>query len=186
MLTQNAQNKLIEQIKPQEKQKLYAIIDGASIPDLFYLIEESTTEHECLFAGELAAEVERAAPHLIELSSHSQHPLIQTWLQEGWGEHWGIMFHVPSELSFKAIRRHFRKFLRVQLPDKSHVLFRYYDPRVLRVYLPTCNQVETGTIFGPVIHYFAEAKDSSKVLRFKPGVDGAIMQQLSLSSELSS
>jgi hypothetical protein len=34
---------------------------------------------------------------------------------------------------------------------KPCLLFRYYDPRVLRVYLPSCRPSELETVFGPVV-----------------------------------
>jgi hypothetical protein len=34
--------------------------------------------------------------------------------------------------------------------------FRFYDPRVLRVYLPTCNAEELDMFFGPVRNFFME------------------------------
>jgi Domain of unknown function (DUF4123) len=181
VLSKSALVELKRLLEPPQGTKLYGIIDGASMPDFLYLAEDSELKHECLFAGELAPEVERAAPHLIELTPQAE--LTQKWWQEGWGEHWGILFHVSADESFKAVRRHFRRFLRVQLPDKSHVLFRYYDPRVFRQYLPTCNLVEANTIFGPVSRYFAEDKDPNTLLRFQPSIDGVVAQRLPLPKE---
>ncbi len=44
--------------------------------------------------------------------------------------------------------------------------FRYYDPRVLRAYLPTCNESELQTVFGPVNHYYAEGKEQNQLIEF--------------------
>lgn len=48
----------------------------------------------------------------------------------------------------------------------GHLYFRYYDPRVLRVYLPTCNAQELGFVFGPLDSFVLEGEDPSAVLRF--------------------
>ncbi len=34
--------------------------------------------------------------------------------------------------------------------QKAPLVFRYYDPRVLRVYLPTCSPAEFARFFGPI------------------------------------
>ena len=36
------------------------------------------------------------------------------------------------------------------------MIFRFYDPRVLRKFLPTCNADELQTFFGKVETFFAE------------------------------
>jgi hypothetical protein len=46
------------------------------------------------------------------------------------------------------------------------MLFRYYDPRVLRVYLPTCVTSELRTVFGPIDCFWTEAERSEKMLEF--------------------
>lgn len=151
-------------IAPPENTNLYAVIDGASIPDFFPLANESAGQYECLFAGELSPEVARAAPYLIELLPRTK--LVHKWWREGWGKHWGIMAHVANKFTFEDVRKWFRTFLRVQLADGRFVMFRYYDPRVLRQYLPTCTTEDIVKVFGPIETYFVEGKDEFEVLRF--------------------
>ena len=64
-----------------------------------------------------------------------------------------------------ALKRHLRQFLMVERGGKR-VYFRYYDPRVLRVYLPTCNAEELALLFGPVEAFLCEAKQPGTLLRF--------------------
>ena len=52
-------------------------------------------------------------------------------------------------------------------PTGKPLLFRYYDPRVLRVYLPTCNAEELKTLFGPVQAYIMEDESGAAMLRFR-------------------
>ena len=61
-------------------------------------------------------------------------------LGEPWGDAWGVW--ARSEVAFDDVRRHMRRFLRVQGEDGRRMLFRWYDPRVLRVYLPSCTDDE--------------------------------------------
>jgi len=67
------------------------------------------------------------------------------------------------------MRRHLRRFLIVRAPDGKRLYFRYYDPRVLSVYLPTCNAAELQYIFGPVRQFVCEGPDPTVLLRFDAG-----------------
>ena len=157
---------LQRQLYADERQFAYAVLDGASIPSLLDLLEEYEPEHTCLFSGNLDPEVEMTAPYLVRLQPGSEFD--RHLMEHGWGHHWGIFATVPKEQPFVAVRKHFRTFLRVRGPEGDPLLFRYYDPRVLRVYLPTCNEDETAVIFGPVTSYLLEGDDPSTVLRFSP------------------
>jgi hypothetical protein len=47
------------------------------------------------------------------------------------------------------------------------LIFRYYDPRVLRVYLPTCWPAEVSTFFGPVSAFITGGDDPGEILEFR-------------------
>lgn len=132
----------------------YTIIDGASVTDLLAQLEVYTGEYCCLFAGKLSDELAQTAPYLVQLTEDDA---FADWLiEEGWGKHWGIFALLPATQRFKDVRKHFRSFLRVRSPEQAPLLFRYYDPRVFRVYLPTCNEQEKELIFGPVSSFIME------------------------------
>jgi hypothetical protein len=59
------------------------------------------------------------------------------------------------------MRRHFRSLLTVHDETGKPMIFRFYDPRVMQNYLPTCNSGELETFFGKVDVYFAEDGDRS-------------------------
>jgi hypothetical protein len=54
----------------------------------------------------------------------------------------------------------------VRDPAGKRLMFRYYDPRVLRVYLPTCTAAELRAIFGLVERFWMEDEQSDRVLEF--------------------
>jgi len=140
----------------------YAILDGASVPDLPRILERFEVEAECLFRGELESDVALAAPYLMALQPDE--PFTEWLLQEGWGQHWGIF--AVSKIGLRELRMHLRTLLKVYGPDMKPLYFRYYDPRVLRVYLPTCNEKELQAIFGPVLRYLMEDEDPATLLKF--------------------
>jgi hypothetical protein len=59
-----------------------------------------------------------------------------------------------------------RHFLIVHTSDGKAYYFRYYDPRVLRPYLPTCTAGELTEFFGPIQTWIAEGEDPGALLRF--------------------
>ena len=59
--------------------------------------------------------------------------------------------------------------------DGKPLYFRYYDPRVLRAFLPTCNADDLKVLFGPVDDYLLESEDGADVLRFAVA-DGKLIQ----------
>lgn|SRR5262245_9844349 len=146
-----------------EDNKVFAALDGASVPDLLDRLYGLLPEFECLFRGELEPDVAEVAPYLVQLEPNSE---FTKWLvTRGWGQHWGI-FGV-STADFRSLRRHFRTLLTVYDPTGRPMLFRYYDPRVLRTYLPTCNAGELSAVFGPITGYILEDADPWTLLRFR-------------------
>jgi len=65
------------------------------------------------------------------------------------------------------VRRHLRQFLQAQLPDGRVVLFRFYDPRVWRTYLPTCEPVELQRWFTGIDEYGAEAPSGNGTIVYR-------------------
>lgn len=112
------------------------------------------------------------APYLVQLESGSE---FSNWIiEQGWGNHWGIF--ATSDADFRAMRRHFRTFLIVYDETGRPLRFRYYDPRVLRTYLPTCNAEELATVFDPVTSYLLEDADPDTMLRFQMA-SGSVKQK---------
>lgn len=142
---------------------VYAILDGASAPELPQTLARLGVEAECLFRGELEPDMAQVAPYLAVVQQ-LDHPFTDWLLQEGWGQHWGVF--AISKASLRALRMHLRTFLKVYGPDLKPLYFRYYDPRVLRVYLPSCNAEELRTVFGPVLRYLMEGDDPATLLKF--------------------
>ena len=142
---------------------LYAVLDGARSPRVYDLLRRSGAPHQPLYDGALDPALAEAAPHLVALER--EHAFTAALLGEGWGESWGSF--VASPARFPELRRHLRRFLRVRTEDGRTLLFRYYDPRVLRVYLPTCTPDELATFFGPITRFATEDDTGAAALIFE-------------------
>jgi hypothetical protein len=139
----------------------FVVLDGASVPGLLEKLAQWHPPAECLYRGEIKPEV-------------AESDFAKWVLSEGWGKHWGIFAIVEADL--RTMRQHFRRFITVHDESGKPLLFRYYDPRVLRTFLPTCNAKELAEIFGPVVCYVAEGEEPDTALRFEVR-GGKLVQQ---------
>jgi hypothetical protein len=147
----------------EEDMNLFCVLDGASIPDLLDRLYNCELEYECLYRGELQPDMAEVAPYLVLLEEDSD---MTRWvIEKGWGHHWGVF--ARSSEGLRSLRRHFRRFLTVHDSNAKPLYFRYYDPRVLRVYLPTCNPGELAELFGPIDRYLMEDEDGRGILSFR-------------------
>ena len=146
-----------------ENMRVYAILDGASIDDLPAKIYEMRPRNFCLYRGALDTDIAEVAPYIVEMMPQTA---FTEWLLENcWGKHWGIFAHSPFRI--EQLRRHFRKFLTVYDDAGNPMLFRYYDPRVLTQFLPTCEPGELQELFGAVNAFFAESNETKDLVRYQ-------------------
>lgn len=156
---------------------LYAILDGAADPELRQQLWQHQVAHLCLLPGEPEPEMAQVAPYLARLEPETT---FTDYVLEGWGRHRGIF--LLSGASGRELRRHFRNFIVVHHPtDGRPLYFRFYDPRVLRVYLPSCNASEASALFGPVARYLVESDDGTTLLRFRCEPAGVQCERIALS-----
>ena len=141
---------------------LYALLDSARKPEIALRLRGSNLEYDSLYRGRSEETMWDVAPYLVRWEPSSE---FFSWvLQEGWGESWGIF--LTSTASLEELCKHFRQFLLATLEDGRQVYFRFYDPRVLRVFLPTCTLEETSRFFGPVLCYLIESEQTNLLLKF--------------------
>lgn len=135
---------------------LYSILDAARDERIYPGLRRlaATEEIICLYQGPTATELATVAPYLVCLGTGDR---VFNWLwDEGWGESWGIF--VWSLVSPQQLRTHFRRLTMVSTEGGQRLLFRFYDPRVLRDFLPTCDASQCQELFGPVTRFAYEAE----------------------------
>ncbi|HEX7689166.1 MAG TPA: DUF4123 domain-containing protein [Burkholderiaceae bacterium] len=134
----------------------YAILDGAQNELLVgELHAAGAPPWRCLFMGELEPDMAVVAPYLVELEYSSA--FTRRLLAEGWGQNRGVF--LTSETPLAALWRHLRAQVMVYGPNLDPMYFRYYDPRVLRSFLPTCTPRQLAEFFGPVGFFIAEDEE---------------------------
>ncbi len=149
-------------VEGRNPEKVYALVDAARSESIYPKIVSSGVESACLHRGEKARELAWVAPYLVALQRDT--PFTSWLLENGWGKSWGIFFQSPATLN--KLKQHFQTFLKVYDEEGNSFFFRFYDPRVMRVYLPTCNSEEIETVMGPLDSYMLEDEDASVLLRY--------------------
>lgn len=140
---------------------VWAILDCARDERIYSALRTSGLDYLCLFSGRLSPAMEAAAPYLLEVAR--TYRFTPKLIEMSWGRSWGVFLRVGDASN---LRPHLRRFLRVRDETGRLLLFRYYDPRVLRVYLPTCQFDELQVVFGPVRSYFVESEDGDSLVEF--------------------
>jgi len=147
---------------------LYAVLDCARDPRIRTLLLESVELSQSLYEGLQGETMADVAPYLVELPKGSR--LLTALVQEGWGKGWGI--YLSSPLAFKDTRRHLRKFLMVtQEGSSEQFYFRFYDPRVLRVFLPTCTPEQRAELMGDFACFLLEGEAGELLKEFRSNGD---------------
>jgi hypothetical protein len=142
---------------------LYAVLDAAREPAIVEHLARSGEVFESLYDGRRARQVASSAPYLAQVSPSRD--LGRMLLRDGWGKSWGSLLaaHAP----FADVRRHLRTYLTVELPSGEAVAFRFWDPRVLRVFLASSTEDEARAFFGPAHAWFVEGPQLGELLRFE-------------------
>ncbi|HZF50791.1 MAG TPA: DUF4123 domain-containing protein [Polyangiaceae bacterium] len=136
-----------------EKGTLFAILDAGRSARIRTLLAEAVDEYRSLHDGIEAVTMADVAPYLTRLQKDSH--LLGRLVDEGWGQSWGVYFTSPAP--FRDVRAHLQRLLVVKTKEDDRLLqFRFYDPRVLRVFLPTCTVRQTGEIYSDIERFVCE------------------------------
>ena len=156
-----------------EDKHAYALLDGAQNPQLLdWLYAPEGPEFRCLFAGELEGDMAEVAPYLVELQRET--PFTEQLLGPAWCPNFGLL--LTSADALPKVWRHLRQHTMVYGPDLEPLYFRFYDPRVLRGFLPSCNPQQLLNFFGCVDFFLSEGADGGPAQAWSIG-DGKLVRE---------
>lgn len=139
--------------------RLYAVLDACDAPAVPQKARElGLGRAVSLYRGSAEEMYWAIAPYLFVVDE----ALLEWIVETLWDEPFGIFAVAHGGLD--EVRRHFRRFLVVQAPNGEQWYFRYYDPRVLKTFLPTCTQDEINEIFGPIESFGIPAEEAGTVM----------------------
>jgi hypothetical protein len=165
-------------ILKQQQSPLFCLLNAAeddSLPATLLFSGLSLNEL-CLLQSDGSGPSPAWAPYLVPLSSRED--LLSSLVRNGWGKGWSCFF--TTSAPFEELKAHFGKFLKVQVERGGEVYFRFYDPRVLREFLPVASMNERTMFFGPVGEWLLEGEDRETMLRARNAADGLLTDHVRL------
>ncbi len=138
---------------------LYGVYDAARSAEILPALQASGEPLACLAEERTPGRLAPAMPHVVALDP--ARPFGQRSLVDGWASRWAIFLRASTHL--QGVRRHLRRSLVAIDPSGRRLFFRFFDPRILRVFLPTCLPAELATFFGPIEAFFAFREDEDLV-----------------------
>lgn len=145
----------------EEPDPLFAILDAARDREIVEHVRRSGEEYESLYSGSQGRELADVAPYLVRLRPASGY--LEALVRYGWGRSLEVFLTCP--LSFGEVRRHFRRFLLVRTEDGDRLYFRFYDPRVLPIFLRACTPEEHERFFGAIRCFLVRSQDGRTLSR---------------------
>lgn len=162
--SEGARSRALQELGPEaERGALFAVLDAARDDRIQVLLRESVDEYDSLYQGIKAETMAEVAPYLVKLRRDSR--LLRRLIDEGWGGAWGV--YLVCESPLRDVRAHFRKLLFVSNEEDDEVrYFRFYDPRVLRIFVPTCTVRQEDEFYGEIKRFLCE-DEASGILRLE-------------------
>jgi hypothetical protein len=151
---------------------VFGLMDAASNAEIFHRLVNSGQEYQSLYEGEQGAQLAAYGPILITLAEDNA--FTRYLLDQGWGKAWCTYLRCSQSLA--ELRHHLRRFLTVRTASGQMIYFRFYDPRILRQFLPTCSREQANDFFGPITEYFVEGASPLSMIRFSQ-VDGQVKRE---------
>jgi hypothetical protein len=122
----------------------FAVLDAARDVGVYATLVRGEFGHASLFDGPKGEALCDVAPYLVPLPPDS--PLLAKLAGEWWGGSIGIL--LTSREKPESVRERLRRVLNIETEDGRSLVFRFYDPRVLRVFLPIASPGQIATFFG--------------------------------------
>ena len=164
-------------------ERLWAIADAARDRELAFSARDRFDETvRTLFDDNAPQHMSDVAPYLFPIECHSQYPFAGSEHLDFWagrfGNSAGILFLTEADPDRLVI--HLRNVFRATDEDGHRYYFRFYDPRVLRTFLPVCTEAEAAEFFGPIGSLFVEGQAPDTMLVCSAGRSGTQMDETPL------
>lgn len=157
-------NPLIEYLAPRllPGERPYVVVDGARALDVVHAARDSYgLQILSLFEQPGATRLADVAPYLVIAEPSSG--FLDLWA-ERLGSCTGIL--VVTAICVRELRGHLRRLFVATDEDEEEYFFRFYDPRVLRAFLPTCSGQQAREFFGPIRRVLVETERPGRIVDY--------------------
>ncbi len=154
---------------------LYALVDGAQDQRLSVGSRNILGEPLRPLFTKAPHHMTKVGPYLVRIKCTNRYPeYMQRWTEK-LGTNTGILLLTTSWP--QAVRQHCRSIFKVYDEQHNMFYFRYYDPRVIRTYLPTCTAKECRQFFGPIRSIFVEGETPGTMHHYRAGQAAVQMEK---------
>lgn len=142
----------------------YLLLDAARMDYLINEAEGINPTRKSLYIEDKTEFLNGVAPYIFQFAYST--PFANWFLKRGWGNAWGLL--IKSSWPLSELQKHFRKFLIVKIRNGEELYFRFYDPRVLRIFLPIFKPNQLREFFGEAIQtLLMEDEDPEFAIQFR-------------------
>jgi hypothetical protein len=145
-----------------EAEPVFAVLDGSRDSRIPAFLDASGEPYTVLDP------LGRAPAFIVALRSQAR--LLDVLIKDGWGRNWG--FYCTGGANLDEVCAHWRNFLTLFTQTGRPVIFRFWDPRVLRALLPAMSPVEATDFFGPLGRIIVEGEKPEVALEISPSQRG--------------
>lgn len=123
----------------------YLLVDAAQIDELMVQLYqlESLPEFDWLFANTPYSELKELGPVLVRAEQGAK---LRQHFEDYWSLTAGWIF--SSSEPMDSLVQHFRSVIHVNCAEAT-LLFRYYDPRIFRIWLENASSADLDSFMGP-------------------------------------
>ena len=143
---------------------VYAVLDGASSTDILPMLKRSSLRYNCLYDGKLSYELALSSPYLVRLEQDND--FTHDLLEKGLGNNWCIFLKTFKPVTMLTVLRQAKHNHKILPPSGKTLIFRYFDPRIIRNYLPVCTIEEANIFWGPVDEIICDGNERHSFNRF--------------------
>ncbi len=162
----------------EQGKHVYAVADAARNRDMaFDARDRYGLNIRWLFSDNVSNNMAEVAPYLVDIAfspEQNGHGYLKQWSAHQ-GRSIGILLLTTADAGLTW--RHLRQVFVVTDEARRSYYFRFYDPRVLRTFLPACSGAEAREFFGPVEQILVEAESASRLLGCRWNGDGVTMDE---------
>lgn len=149
----------------------FVVADAARDEAILAFVRALGEKATCLYSGDARIRLANYAPYLFRIEMDCM--VTRQFLADGWGQSWYIL--ISSQSPLEDIAWQLRKALVVRTDEGKDFYFRFYDPRVLRSYLPMCSQDDADKLMSKAIAtLFCETHDATGILHCKANPAGIL------------
>ncbi len=155
---------LADQLRSMEQQdgSLYAVVDAARAGEVLALLAQGDAPFASLYQGPALQRYMSVSPFLVRYRAQAA---ACRWLTtSAWGDSCGLL--LTSRAPFEELVSHLASLVLVEDECGVADIFRFHDPRVLPLFLPTCRGPELDRFFGPVERLMVESETAAELLVF--------------------